>query len=318
MNVKRIIKDLLFKIKPLNLIWLKLSLWRTKFFLRYNPKVIANKTYKSVFKKDINWNNPTDLVEKTQWLQLYSDTSLWTICADKFLVRAFVKERDCGEVLNELYGMWYKAEDIDWSTLPNSFVLKANHSCGQVILVNDKKLLDIKDTVRELNNWMKTVYGYSSAQLHYTKIQPCIIAEKLLINKKEPSKSLIDFKIWCFNGVPENILVAHDRSGNLTFSIYDLEWNNISDIVGIIESYQYRGPKIAKPLSFDKMIEVAKKLSKDFPQVRVDFYDVDGQAVFGEMTFTNGFSTDTLEYLEFLGSKIDLSKVEKLTRQNTL
>ncbi len=315
---KQIFKNFFFRTKLLKSMWINLASLNTRFFLRFNPKVIANSTYKSVYKKDINWDNPTDLVEKTQWLQRYSDTSLWTICADKYLVRDFVKERGCGDVLNELYGMWYNADDIDWSMLPNSFVLKANHSCGQVLLVRDKNKLDKNQINIQLNNWMKSVYGYSNAQLHYTRIKPCIIAEKLLINKKESDKSLIDYKIWCFHGVPENILVAYNRSENLSFSIYDLEWNDISDNIGVSENSRQRRQKIAKPLSFDKMIEVAKKLSKDFPQVRVDFYDVDNEAIFGEMTFTNGFSSDPLEYIKYYGSKIDLSKVEKLSRPNTL
>ena len=291
--------------------------WRTRFLLRFNPKVIANTAYKSVFKKDINWTNPTDLIEKIQWLQIYSDTSLWTICADKYLVRDFVNKRGCGTVLNEVYGMWYNPNDIDWSLLPDSFVLKANHSCGQVILVNDKSRLDKNRTNIQLQNWMKTVYGSINAQLHYTRIKPRIIAEKLLINKKEPDKSLIDYKIWCFHGVPECVLVAYNRTkSNYSLSLYDLEWNNISDIAFNKGNSHFCGTEITKPSSFDEMLEVAKILSKDFPQVRVDFYDIDGEAVFGEMTFTTGFGSYSEEYYKYLGSKIDLSKVEKLSRPN--
>lgn len=319
MIIKNRINEFFAKTESRKFIWNKLHITRAKFFLRFNSKVIANKAYKSAFKKDINWENPINFMEKIQWLQIYSDTSLWTICADKYLVRAFVKERGCEEVLNELYGMWYNPNDIDWSMLPNSFVLKANHSCGQVILVEDKNKLDKNKTNIQLRKWMKSVYGIINAQLHYTKIKPCIIAEKLFVNKKDPDKSLIDYKIYCFHGIPECVIVVYNRTkSNISFSLYDLEWNDISDIAFNEKETRCGGPGVPKPLSLGRMIEVAKKLSKGFPQVRVDFYDIDDEAVFGEMTFTTGYPGFTDEYFEYLGNKIDLSKVVKLPKPNSI
>src|SRR5690554_2151102 len=103
---KKVVKKVVFKIRPIKWIWERLSRLTTKIFLRFNPRVIANRCYRSVFKKNVNWDKPANLIEKIMWLQLYSDTSLWTICADKYLVREFVKDRGCGNVLNKLYGKW--------------------------------------------------------------------------------------------------------------------------------------------------------------------------------------------------------------------
>ena len=295
----------------------KLYYWRARFFLRVNSKVIANKSYRTVFNKNVNWANPVNLMEKIQWLQIYSDTSLWTKYTDKYLVRDFVKERGCGDVLNELYGVWYNANDIDWSILPDSFVLKTNHSSGHVIIVEDKNKLDKDQTIIRLNKWLKIVYGVINAQLHYSKIKPCIIAEKLLINQKDPKKTLTDYKIFCFHGVPECVIVVYDRTKkSISLALYDTEWNNISDVSFDKDEKRCRGEGVPKPFSFDKMLEVAKKLSQNIPQVRVDFYDIDGEAVFGEMTFTTGYTGFTEEYFNYLGSKIDLTKVKKLPKAN--
>lgn len=319
MNNKETLRNIYLKIKPLKFIWRKMNLWYTRFFLRFNPKVIANRAYKSRFKKNINWDKPVNLIEKIYWLQIYSDTSLWTECADKYLVRDYVKEKGCEDVLNKLYGKWDDSNDINWSVLPNSFVLKANHSQGQVLLVEDKSKLNIEYITNLLTDWLKSVYGYNAAELHYSKIKPCIIAEKLLVNKSSPNISLIDYKIWCFHGEPEWILVVYDRSDKgLSMSLYDLEWNNISDIGLNTDSPRYSGVEVDKPGSFDKMIEIAKILSKDIPQVRVDFYDIDGKAVFGEMTFSTGYGSYSDEYYNHLGSKIDLSKVRKLSKTNNI
>ncbi len=278
------------------------------YWMNKDPRILANRSFKSVFKRNIDWNNPKNLIEKIFWLQIYSDTSIWTKCADKYLVREYVKEKGCGDSLNELYGKWDSAEDIDYDILPNSFVLKTNHGCGQVLLVKDKSKLKIDETNRQLSEWMNQKYGYSSVQLHYTRIRPCIIAEKLFINENNPQHSLIDYKIWCFNGVPECILVVFNRTSfGYKLSSYDLKWNNISSKIFNSSVNSISGIDVPKPQSFDQMIDISKKLSKGLPEVRVDFYDINGKAVFGEMTFSTAFGYYTDEYYEYLGSKVDLS-----------
>lgn len=305
-------KSKLKKISPLLYQVRKYRNYMAKKQILKNPRVEANKTYKSVFGRDINWDNPTDLIEKTYWLQLNTDTTLWSSYADKYEVREFIKEQGFENMLNELYGVWDKPEDIDWDSLPTSFVIKSTNGCGQIIIVKDKNNHNKEKTVKDLKQWIKLGYGYQGAQLHYIKIKPRIIAEKLLTEQNNSSKSLIDYKIWCFNGKPESILVVTDRDATgKSLSFYDTEWNNISEQALNKERKAYSGKIIEKPKSLDKMLEAAKKLSQGFPQVRMDFYDIDGNAVFGEMTFTTGFGNYSDEYYRYLGSKIDLSKVEK-------
>ena len=298
---------------------LKLNYLRTLFSLKFYPRHILNASYRSVFNKKINWDNPTDLIEKIQWLQLYSDTSLWTLCSDKYLVRKFVEENGCGHTLNTLYGKWHDAEQIEWSNLPDSFVIKMNNSCGQNILVKDKIDLDIPVATKQLKKWMKSKYGYASAQIHYSRIEPCIIAEKFLMNETNPTQSLIDYKIWCFHGVPEFVLVVYNRTkNNYSLSAYDLDWNNISDYAFNKMNQHFSGENIRKPSSFNEMLEVSKKLSQNFPQVRIDFYDIDNKAIFGEMTFTTGYGYFSEKFYNYLGSKIYLEKVEKQKKVNTI
>lgn len=281
-----------------------------------NPKVEANRTYYSVFKKNINWDNPKNLIEKIYWLQFNTDTSLWTKCADKYLVRDYVKECGYENNLAKLYGKWDIIDDIDFLKLPRQFVLKANNGCGTVMIVRNKEDLNIKETKKKLKRWLNLPYGYNGAQLHYTKIKPYIIAEELLENKKEDmlnnSNVLIDYKIWCINGEPDAIIVVYDRTEtNYSLSAFDLDWNNISEFVLETSQGTYGGIGIEKPKSLGKLIEMAEKLSEGIPQVRVDLYEVNGKPVFGEMTFTTGYGDESLEYFEYLGSKIDLSKIKK-------
>lgn len=290
-----------------------LAFIKHKYDVKRNYKKEANRYYYPFFKKKIDWENPKDLIEKINWLQFNSDTSLWTKCADKYLVRDYVTECGFEEALPKLYGKWDNAKDINFDTLPNSFVLKTNNGCETNFIVKDKSKLHIKLTIKKLNQWLSIPYGYSAAQVHYIRIKPCIIAEELLENKDTFSFSLVDYKIWCFNGVPECVLVVFDRKGSdYLLSLYDLEWNNITK-GNFDPNYKHCSDKdLPKPKSLERMIEIAKVLSKNVPQVRVDFYDIAGTPYFGEMTFSTGFGYFSMEYYEYLGSKIDLSSIKKI------
>ncbi|MDA3779628.1 MAG: ATP-grasp fold amidoligase family protein [Bacteroidales bacterium] len=100
-----------------------------------DPKKEADRIYSIYFKKKINWDNPKNLIEKIYWLQLNTDTSLWTKYADKYKVRNYVKKCGYEENLPKLYGKWDKPKDINFDELPNSFVLKTNNGCGSVLIV---------------------------------------------------------------------------------------------------------------------------------------------------------------------------------------
>lgn len=286
--------------------------------IKRNPKKEANRCYRYYFNHDIDWENPKDFVEKTFWLLLHTDTSEWTRCADKFLVRDYVKECGLEDLLIPLLGKWDNADEIDFDQLPDQFVIKTNHSCGTNIIVTDKSKLDIPTARQKLNNWLSIPYGYSGMQLHYTKIKPCIIAEELLIEdeeqKKLSPKSLIDYKFFCCDGNPEYIWVAYNRSHStgVDMTLYDLNWKKHTEHIVTSDYYTYSDVDVPKPKSLDVMIQAAKILSKKFPEVRVDFYEIDGKPYFGELTFTSGWGFFTYDFYDYLGSKIDLSKVKRI------
>lgn len=275
---------------------------------------LAKLEYKRITGKRLDLEEPKNLIEKIIWMQFHTDTSLWTKCADKYTVREYVKKCGLENILPKLYGVWDNPEDINWAILPDKFILKTNNSCGQVIIVRDKRNLDIKSTIHKIKKWLRSKYGFHNAQLHYLKIKPKIIAEELLEDPSLPANAnLIDYKIHCFNGEPETCFVVSGRNGaNYYITYLDLNWNNISDYALNPQSPHYGNNSFAQPKDFNKMLEYAKILSKGIPHVRVDFYDIDGRIYFGEMTFTTGYGYRSQEFSDYLGSKIDLSKISQI------
>ena len=275
-----------------------------------DPKAEASRVYRARFGKDIDWENPVDLIEKSYWLQYNTDTSLWTLCADKYAVRKYVEEHGLGCMLPTLYGKWDNADDVDFEKLPKSFVLKANNGSGTVLVVKDKSTLNLKKVRKMMKEWLKYTYGYNSADLFYTKIPPCLIAEEYHETAPVPySCSLIDYKIWCFNGEPECIWVAFDRKNGqaVKMALFDLDWNPIPEHLLSTDHYVYDpNIKLEKPACLDEMLEACRKLTKPFKEVRADFYDINGKAYFGELTFSAGYGFYQDEYYKYLGSLIKL------------
>lgn len=288
-----------------------------RFFVRLNPKIEMKRVYRNIFGKTPNLEEPHNLVEKTYWLQLYTDTSMWTKCADKYAFRDYVNSLGLGEYLPKLLKKWDDPEEISFTDLPEKFILKTNNGCAQCMIIQNKKDVNIEEVKIKFNQWISIPYGYAGAQLHYTKIVPCVIAEELLLPSKEelmisPS-SLIDYKVWCFHGLPECIWVAYNRHNGscVDMNLYDLSWRSMPQFLKTTKTDIYRPDIIIpKPQCLDEMLEIAAKLSKPFEEVRVDFYVIQHKPIIGEMTFTAGYGFFTDDYYEYLGQKIDLSKAK--------
>lgn len=299
------------------------SIWGTYLYYKYkrlykkDPKLAADSLYYKIYGRHMNFDNPKNLIEKIAWLSLNTDTSLWTLCADKYRMRSYIESKGFGGHLPQCYGFWENPDDIDFSKLPNKFVLKANNGCATVMIVRDKKQLNEKKVKRQMKEWLKRPFGYIGAEKHYLSIKPGILAEELLTQTEELNKvspgSMVDFKIWCINGKPESILVVYDRAnGHYKLALYDTKWDAIPE--NLIEQWcnlQKSTPALQKPKYLDEMIRIATTLSKEFKEVRVDFYESDNKPIIGELTFTTGYGYFTDEYYEYLGKKIDLCSFKK-------
>lgn len=261
----------------------------------------------------IDWKNPRDINEKMQWLACFGDTSLWSLCSDKYRVREYLKKRGMEDLAVKLLGVWENANDIDYDSLPDKFVLKCNHDSGTCVLVDKNKSYDKEKINAHLNYSLKVKFGYINGETYYNRIKPCIIAEEYLeSNDCSFSTSLVDYKIWCFDGKPYCTWACHNRDKHCTYvNVYDMDWNVHPEHSVFTEHYRDGKGKVPKPKTFEKMMNVAATLSKGFPEVRVDLYEVNGKVYFGELTFmtlSGHIDFYTKDFLIELGSQCVLPK----------
>lgn len=247
--------------------------------------------------------NPKRYSEKIQWYKLNYRTNLITQCSDKYAVREYVESKGLGFLLNDLYAVYDRAEDIDFDSLPKSYAMKANNGSGTNAFVYDNDSADHEELRKLAKKWLRYVKSVSGERC-YTDIPPKVIFEKLL--PRDSRNDLPDYKFFCFNGEPYCLYTMIDytdnhENGKLGF--YDMNFKQLPcrrmDFAPITEPLE-------KPKNFEKMVEYARILSKDFPHVRVDFYNIDGQIVFGELTFHNGAG-----YVKFEPDKFDFEMGDK-------
>lgn len=275
-------------------------------FVAIFSEPIANKImYKVYTRKKLNLKEPKLFNEKLMHLKLnvYNNSELVVKCSDKYRVQEYVKECGLEKILNPIYATYNTAEEIDFDKLPDKFVLKCNHGCGFNIICTDKSKLDRQDAKVKLNKWLKTKFGKETRELHYLKIKPLIIAEKYI--ETDAGFMPNDYKIYCMNGEPKIILTCTDRENDLKLNFFDLEWNEL--MLGLDKNRS--DAPIDKPSCLNEMLEYAKVLSKPFEFVRVDFYNLDGKPIFGELTFTP--ARCSASYYNDEGSKIlgDMLKI---------
>lgn len=253
-----------------------------------------------------NIDNPRSFNEKLQWLKLYHKRPEYTKMVDKIAAKEYV-----ARVIGEKYiiptiGIWGSVDDIEWDKLPNKFVLKATHDSGGVVVCNDKTKLDIIEAKAILLGAGKKDYSKYNKEYVYRNVPHRYIAEDYLVD--ESGFELKDYKIFCYDGIPQYLFVATGRQQHDTrFDFYDIEFNHLP----VLNGHPNADVWPTKPQNFEEMLEVAAKLSKGIPEVRVDLYNINGKIYFGEMTFFHWSGMTPYEPREWdfkFGEKLILPK----------
>lgn len=230
------------------------------------------------FGKKPNFKEPRTFNEKMNWLKLHDQKDIYTTMADKYAAKAFVAELIGGKYIVRNYGVYNRWEDIDFSSLPDKFVIKGTHDSGGAFVCKDKKSFDFKKVERRIKHNLKINYFYPMREWPYKNIKPRIIVDQLLDDGS--GHELRDYKFWCFNGKPVYMYVTN-KGKVIKENFYDMDFKSVT----IDHGFDRTIPEYVIPAEFELMKSLAAKLCAGIPFVRVDFFDVNGKVYFGEFTF---------------------------------
>ena len=267
-----------------------------------------DKTYLSIafyirmgYKLDLD--NPKTLNEKLQWLKLYDHRPEYSTMVDKYEAKKFISDIIGEEYVLPALGVWNSFEEINFDKLPDQFVLKCTHDSGGIVICKDKSLFDVRKAKKKINKCLKHNYFDGSREWAYKNVKPRIIAEPYVLD--ESGVELKDYKIFCFNGVPDYVEVDFNRWIEHKLNPYDFNWNPLNFCDDSKNDYS---ANIPKPKNLEKMRELASELSKGYPFLRVDFYSIFDKIYVGELTLQPGSG-----YIQYNPRDRDLYYGQKLS-----
>lgn len=272
-----------------------------------NDEAFVKWEYFSGMAKFPNLESPTTFNEKLQWLKLNDIHPEYSKMVDKYEAKEYVRPIIGDEHIIPTLGVWNSWEEIDFSSLPEKFVLKTTHDSGGVAVCKDKSENTLREAKKKICKSLRHNYFYEHREYPYKDIKPRIIAEQFMVD--ESGTELKDYKFFCFDGEPYIIQLDFDRHSDHKKNLYSLDW------VLLPFSFNYpRHPECVfeKPKCLNEMIEIAKKLSKGYPFVRIDLYNINGHIYFGEITFFPASGLGKFQPIEWdykIGEWLKLPKI---------
>lgn len=247
---------------------------------------IPDKTYLKIafrlnVRKKLDLDNPVGYNQKLQWIKINDRRPEYIKMVDKYEAKELVGKTIGYQYIIPTLGVWDRFEDIDFNSLPEKFVLKCTHDSGGLVICKSKDELDFKQARKRIDKCLRRNYYWQGREWPYKGVKPRIIAEQYMEDVE--THDLRDYKFFAFDGIVRALFVATERQrqGEETkFDFFDAEYNHLD----IKHGHPNADSIPAKPSRFDEMKELASQLSKGYPQLRVDFYEVNGKVYFGELT----------------------------------
>ncbi len=234
--------------------------------------------------KRLTLKNPQTYNEKLQWLKLYDRKPEYSIMVDKYEAKRYISERIGDKYIIPTLGIWERFDDIDFSKLPNQFVLKCTHDSGGLVICRDKTNFNCEIAKKKINKSLRKNYYLQSREWPYKNVKPRILAEQYM--EDTATYELRDYKFFCFDGAVKALFIASDRQKEgieTKFDFYDVNFIHLPFTNG----HPNADIPPLKPERYDEMILLAQKLSAGLPHLRVDFYEVNGNVFLGELTFSH-------------------------------
>ena len=256
----------------------------------FPDKLYLRMMYRVKMGRSLNLKNPRRFTEKLQWTKLYYRLPLLTTLVDKEQVKPYVAKLIGEEHIIKSIGVWDCFDEIDFTALPDKFVMKTTNGGGgkSVVICRNKAQLDKSKAKQTIEKSQKQDIYKNLREWPYKNVNHRIICEEY---KEDESGELRDYKFFCFNGVPKVMLIASNRYTSHNFNYYDMNFNKLP-ITSVAGSQS--AEELKKPDTFEEMKALASKLSNGFPHVRVDLYSCEGKVYFGELTFFDSSGYDNM------------------------
>lgn len=278
--MSKIKKIFIYLLKPKLFLKREKLRYLNKHSEKYSDQEYIRKIFKIQFDKEINLENPKTFNEKLNWLKLNDRKNLYTLMVDKYEVKKIVTNIIGQQYVAKCFGIWDSFDKINFNELPDTFVLKSTHNCGGVVIIKNKKEINMHNLKSFFDKQLSINYYWHCREWPYKNVKPRILAEEYI---EDCGRSVLPvYKMFCFSGKVKIIqVIQNDKTSKETIDYYDEKWN----LLQLRQNFPNSKTKINKPQNFDNMVTLAEKLSQNLPFIRVDLYSINKKILFSEYTF---------------------------------
>ena len=250
----------------------------------FPDKLYLELQFRHVMGYKLDLEHPKTFQEKLQWLKLYDRKPIYHKMVDKYEAKEYIAEKVGSEYVIPTLGIFSSVDEIDYDKLPNEFVIKTTHDSGTVVVCKDKSKLDKENVRKFISKRLRRRYFYTEREWPYKNVKPRVIVEK---NINVNDEDLKDYKFFCFDGEPKALYITTNRGmeGGLKEDFFYADGRHMEVNQ---KGYNNNTQTPSLPINFEKMKDLARVLAKGIPQLRVDFYEIDGNVYVGELTFSDG------------------------------
>ena len=221
-----------------------------------------------------NWSKPRRFTQWVQRRKLQQRDPRMVAWTDKVTAKALAAQLLGSEWI--VPTLWTGAVLPPVPIWPAPLVVKSRHGCNQTAFVRDEKF-DWLGLRRRAARWVKAPYGGWLDEWAYRDVPRGLMVEPFL----GPVDALpTDYKFFVFGGRASHVQVHLDRAGNHRWLVLDRDWR-------VVEG-QGIGSAPERPATLQRMLAAAETVGAEFDFVRVDFYEVEGRPLFGEVAFYPG------------------------------
>ena len=217
---------------------------------------------------------PQRFTEWVQWRKLNDRRQGLAMLTDKAYAKTVAQARIGGEAI--IPTLWLGETLPSQAPWPMPFIVKANHGCGQFVVVRD--VADYARAKAVAPGWLARAYGGLLDEWHYGAARRLLLVEPYIGGDALP----LDYKVYVFGGRAAVVQLHVGRGGRRRWSQFDRDWTPLSD----------DAIPAPPPSRLAEMLEAAEAIAGTQDFLRVDFYCEGERLWFGECCLYPGSGLD--------------------------
>ncbi|MEE6274173.1 ATP-grasp fold amidoligase family protein [Georgenia sp. MJ206] len=223
---------------------------------------------------------PNTFSAKVNWRIVFDRRSILVAACDKEASKLIASTK-AADLVRIPKTVWFGTDlaSLAHVELPHRWVLKPNSGSGRAIFGSGSA--DVPAIIAHTHDWLEDDMNAIFGCWAYSQARSAFLVEEQI---GDSDGRLLDYKVYCFGGVPHFVQVVDESGGRHAFAHYTPNWRRLETRMTGRGRISPETAEIQRPERLDDLLEAAARIAAPYDFMRVDFYIVNDELWFGEMT----------------------------------